>query len=204
LTRASIIRLWFSLAVAVVAAALADPLLEALSNAGRFGPGTFTDHSNLDVLPAFVAGAAAIAVHLVLRTKAALAGWHEADRALRVGLARILPFTFCVQILVLYTMETCEQLVAYGHVLGENLWWGAPPAISLLVHAVMCVVVCIVGMHVVRMLAAATLHVIRSWQAVQCRRARPSVRCRRTYHVARANLHPALRSIGERAPPYAL
>ena len=41
-----------------MAAAIADPLVEFASNAGWFGAGNFTDHSNLDVVPALFAGVA--------------------------------------------------------------------------------------------------------------------------------------------------
>jgi hypothetical protein len=43
---------------AVLAAAIADPLVEFASNAGWFGPGNFTDRSNLDVGPVFALGIA--------------------------------------------------------------------------------------------------------------------------------------------------
>src|SRR5262249_25040176 len=61
------VRLWFSLAVAVIASAIADPLLEAASNAGIFGNAHYTDHSNLDVLPALAVGLVAVAIHVGLR-----------------------------------------------------------------------------------------------------------------------------------------
>jgi len=46
----------FCLTAAVTAAAVIDPAVEWLANHGRFGPGAFTDHSNLDVLPALGVG----------------------------------------------------------------------------------------------------------------------------------------------------
>ena len=63
------VRLWFSVAVAIIAAAVADPILESASNAGLFGHGSFTDHSNLDVLPALCIGLLAVAIHVTLRLR---------------------------------------------------------------------------------------------------------------------------------------
>src|ERR1700694_3279642 len=65
------IRFWFCVAVALVALAIADPLTEWASNAGLFGPGNFTDHSNADVVPALFAGFAFFALHLVMRSLSA-------------------------------------------------------------------------------------------------------------------------------------
>ena len=64
------IRFWFCLAAAVIAAAIADPVVEFASNHGAFGAGNFTDHSSLDVVPALIAGliAAALAVGLRVRS----------------------------------------------------------------------------------------------------------------------------------------
>src|SRR5208283_1357179 len=53
---ATAIQVLFCGTVAILAAALADPLVEFASNAGLFGGGAFTDHSMLDVLPALIAG----------------------------------------------------------------------------------------------------------------------------------------------------
>src|SRR5260370_12111876 len=44
----------FALATALTGAAAVDPIVERMSNGGLFGAGAFTDHSNLDVVPAFV------------------------------------------------------------------------------------------------------------------------------------------------------
>ena len=57
------------LCAAVLAAAIADPLVECASNAGWFGPGNFTDRSNLDVGPVFALGIATLALYLVRRAR---------------------------------------------------------------------------------------------------------------------------------------
>ena len=63
------IRFWYGIAAAVIAAAIADPMIESASNAGWFGPGILTDHSNLDVLPALICGAIFVACFLTLRVR---------------------------------------------------------------------------------------------------------------------------------------
>src|SRR5579863_7532885 len=66
------IKIWFCAAVAMIAAAIADPLVESASNAGWFGPGNFTDHSTWDVVPAFLVGLFFVALYLWLRVRTAL------------------------------------------------------------------------------------------------------------------------------------
>ena len=112
------IRIWFCIAAALVAASIADPLVEFASNGGAFGAGSFTDHSNWDVFPALGAGVALVAVYIALRVRRALlrAGVHESLRP--SALLALLPYVFAVQIALLYVMETAEQFVVAGHALG--------------------------------------------------------------------------------------
>jgi hypothetical protein len=138
----------FCLAVAASAATLTDPLLEAASNAGWFGPGNYTDRSTLDVLPALAVAVLLALAHVYLTSRPALASRSLAfARRLRASLAtasprlsaRLLPRIFAVQLAVLYGMETGEQIVVTGHPLGGALWLGAPVALALAFHAAACV-----------------------------------------------------------------
>jgi len=133
------IRIWFCIAAALVAASIADPLVEFASNGGAFGAGSFTDHSNWDVFPALGAGVALVAVYIALRVRRALlrAGVHESLRP--SALLALLPYVFAVQIALLYVMETAEQFVVAGHALGGVIWLGGPAPVSLAAHAVICV-----------------------------------------------------------------
>lgn len=133
--------------VALIAAALVDPILEGLSNGGAFGRGTFTDHSNWDVVPALLVGVGVFLAWIVLRLRPGLADrsalrWirRNADTA-PTELCRMLPATFLLQIAALFAMESLEQAVVYGHVLGGGLWLGAPAAVSLIAHFAGCVFV---------------------------------------------------------------
>jgi hypothetical protein len=168
LTRASI-RLCFCLAVAVIAAAVADPLVEAASNAGWFGPGSFTDHSSADVLPALTLGCGFVALYVALRVRSTLASSRRktptairlSNEALGHSALRLLPAIFVLQIVVLFSMETAEQFAVWGHGLGGTIWLGGPVTVSLTVHAVACVVVAVAVARVIRSLASVALRVIR-------------------------------------------
>jgi len=204
------IRLWFCLAVAVAAAAIADPLVEWASNAGCFGPGSFTDHSNADVLPAIVVGVGLAAIHVLLRVRAMLSNPAAPPNLLRLSnvalhgsVARLLPATFALQIFALFSMETVEQHAIYGHGLGGTVWLGGPALVSLATHAAVCAGVFLVAAFSVRSLAAATARVIRaalSRAAFPAHGAPPiATRDREVSNLAR--LRFVLSSIGERAPP---
>ena len=149
------LRLGFCAAVAVITAALADPIVEFASNAGCFGAGRFTDRSNVDVAPAIAVGVALLVWYLVAKAHAVLAG-----RALPPRIAPLLPLIFSLQMITLWAMETAEQLTVYGRVISPGLWLGAPPECSLAIHALFCVAVTLIVARSLRRLAATTLRVI--------------------------------------------
>ena len=197
MTQASI-RTWFCLAVAVLGAAVADPLLEGASNAGWFGPGTFTDHSSLDVLPALLTGCVLAALCLAMRVRWALAG-----RALASHVGALMPAIFSLQIVTLYCMETAEQYAVWGHSLGGTVWLGAPVGVSLAVHALTCVAVTLIVARSIRSLAGAAVTVIRMIRAlttIPSTASGPPVK-RNRFDAGSRQTSPALHSIGERAPP---
>jgi hypothetical protein len=77
----------FCLVVGISAATVADPLLEGASNAGWFGPGNYTDHSTLDVLPALATATASALLYVVLSARPLLApGRHRLRSWLRDSL----------------------------------------------------------------------------------------------------------------------
>lgn len=206
------IRLGFCLAVAVIAAALADPLVEFASNAGWFGAGAFTDHSNLDVAPALVIGLLLLGLHVALKVRAALQspGHHqdlsrEAGQALASGIARLLPAIFMLQIIALYLMETAEQFAVWGHTLGPTVWLGGPVLVSLGVHGLTCAAVAFVIANRVRALAATTVRLIRLIRALATFAfgADQLVVPQGPLGVTLRKPAPVLCRIGERAPPLA-
>jgi hypothetical protein len=194
------IRLWFCLAVSTIAAAVADPLLEFASNAGFFGPGAFTDRSNADVLPALLVGCAFLIFCALLSARTDLI--HASNRALRPGIATLLPCAFLIQIAVLYAMETSEQLVVYGHVLGPAIWLGAPPAVSVLAHAFTCALVGFLLARAVRSLARSALSLLRFVRTLVARTYAPQPATRLPLRAGPVySLALVSGAVRERAPP---
>lgn len=197
------VRLWFAAAVAVVGAALADPLLEFASNAGLFGRGQFTDHSNLDVLPAIVTGVLCAGLYVALKTRSMLLDLRAPERALEGGTRSLLPLAFGLQLVVLFGMETIEQIAVCGHALGGTVWLGAPPAIALVVHVVACAIVAWLGARAVRSLAHAALDIVLLVRALAARPAQPPspIAWRGFDLCTSVQFFPVRCGIGERAPP---
>jgi hypothetical protein len=193
-------RVRFSLALAVIAAAIADPLVECASNAGWFGPGSFTDRSNLDVLPSLIAGSAFLAILMFRKASAILAG-----EVIPRHFAALIPSIFAMQIGVLYVMETAEQLLTAGHVAGPTTWLGGPLPVSLAVHAAVCAGVTFAIARSHRVLAATALRVIRLVRAIAVFAAQAAAPvARRFEHLSFSEPLRVLCALGERAPPIAL
>lgn len=168
--RAGAARLLFCLAAAVTAAALADPLVEGLSNHGVFGTGRFTDHSNADVLPVLAAGLvlAALFVFSVVRrampsSRAGYArAWLRDSRAaIRSRSAiHLFPVAFALQLVTLFGAETLEQVAVAGHPLGGSMWLGGPVLASLGLHAAIGFFVVVVLARVLDWVAQSIVDVI--------------------------------------------
>ncbi len=203
------IRSWFCIAAAVIASAIADPIVESASNHGLFGRGNFTDHSSLDIVPALVVGIIFALLAVALRVRNALTGAPDggllvaSDRALRAGSMQLIPLAFVLQIAALYSMETIEQAVVYGHVLGGMLWLGGPAIFSISAHALACVAVVCTLSRAISACARATLGVIGILRAFAGRRVHGSAAsaARRKERAVREILHCAFCRLGERAPP---
>ncbi len=184
-------------------------MMESASNLHWFGPGRFTDHSTLDVVPALLAGLVLLVLCLALRVRSELAAarssrfFRDCDNALGDASVRLLPIAFALQILVLYLMESCEQVTVWGHLAGGTIWLGGPVLVSLCVHAVTCALVGALAARVVKVMARTTLQVLRIIRAWFTRPARPSRtparRARET--VAFARFFRVCSGVGERAPP---
>jgi len=164
-------RVWYCLAVATIAAATADLLVESAANAGWFGPGQFTDHSTWDVVPVLAVGSAFIVLQYCRRLRSLLAtprsGPSPAQRvtAFEAWIPRLLPAIFSIQLGVLFAMETLEQRVVYGHVIGGSIWLGGPILVSLSVHAAICVLVATIAALALRIFAHATVRLVKLVEA---------------------------------------
>lgn len=197
--RISFTRFGLVSAIAVVAAALADPIVEFGSNAGWFGAGSYTDHSNLDVLPALLVGVGLLGLYMARKARAVLCG-----QALRGSVTAALPAIFLLQMLALYVMETFEQFAAFGHLLGPTAWLGGPLPISVAIHAALCVAVTFTIARSKRAIAATTLKMMRLFAAITLLKRQvggPSIAHR--FQIVVSKEWPVLGTIGERAPPIA-
>lgn len=202
-------RVWFCAGVAIVAAALADPLLEFASNAGAYGACDCTDHSNLDVFPALLLVSLLGLRYLYVRVRRQFAGAGTAparapgDLPAAGVLVRLVPAIFALQLLVLYTMETAEQIAVRGHALGGTIWLGAPAPISLAVHAAFCLVATFAGACVVRALTQTAVRIAGFiLRAIAQTARRPAgAFARFPYPVPFRRMLPVGCRIGERASP---
>jgi len=201
-------RLVFCFAVALTAAALADALVEALSDAGVFGPDVYTDRSYADMMPALSVGILlAVAFTLALARRistpdAPAPGWvRRAADATRLAPAQLI-VTFGLQIGALCAMETLEQVAVWGHPLGGNLWIGGPIPISLALHAAIGIGVAFAFSRVLSWLAIRVARVLHLVACLQIALAQPP-----TIHLAvgqlvvRCPAERARRRLRGRAPP---
>jgi len=134
-------RLPFLLAVALIAAALGDALVETISNTGVLGSG-YADNDHLSVIPTLVAGAS-LALLLLCRRCIALLR-HSAERSdLLLAVAKQISshsplddvrFVLVLQFVALFVMENCEQLCLSGKLLGGTVWLGGPVWFGLCMH----------------------------------------------------------------------
>ncbi len=203
------IRRWFCIAAALIAASIADPLMEFASNRGLFGPGSLTDHSNQDVFPALAVGLAFGAGYLVLRVRRLLARG-ETPLAVRVPahsqprpFLRLLPIVYVVQLMVLFAMETVEQVVVAGHPLGGTVWLGGPPVVSLAVHAACCGLTTLLLGSLLRELTRKAVNIVVAIvDAIGLASRSSHALFIRVLHRADARRRaPLLSRIGDRAPP---
>jgi hypothetical protein len=203
----------YCLAVAASAATVTDPLVEAASNAGWFGPGQFTDRSTIDVLPLMLVSTLLAATYVFLRARPALASRSLAfARRLRDSIrARpqghelpLVPAMFALQLGVLYGMETCEQVVVAGHALGGALWLGAPVAIALSLHALGCLGTAVALAKVLNVLTGAAVELALCVRVTLGARTPSSTRVLAATRSAppRSTADPLASRLGKRAPPF--
>lgn len=209
-------RLPFLVAVALLAAALGDALVESISNTGIFGPQYF-DHNHLSIVPTLIAGGALALEGAVARC---VALWRCALDARRDWLGdaatsiamhpplRDVPAVFAMQLLALFAMESTEQVVFAGKLLGGTAWLGGPVLFSLALHALLALGCTFLLGWTMRGIAAAFASFVVS--AIACaaitlpREPAATIRRRRDVPAFVRPQAPHARQIGERAPPFLL
>jgi hypothetical protein len=143
-------RLPFLATVALIAAALGDPLVETISNTGIFGRGYY-DNDHASVIPTLVAGSLLAIVMIVRRTLTLLrdapeTGQWPIEMARHISARspiQDLPYVLALQFIALFGMESAEQLFVGGRLLGGLAWLGGPLWFSLFIHVLigsMCTV----------------------------------------------------------------
>jgi len=201
----------FRVAAAIGAAALMDPVVEFLSNAGAFGAHRYTDRSNLDVVPALLTGLVFSAVFVAVLARRRLNGSMYPIRWVRrcagdvgsTSLLRILPSIFALQMGALFGMETLEQILTAGHPLGSTIWLGGPIAVSLLLHALSCITVtCVLSC----VLHFAARSIVRAFHNAleflhRARVQKPLQNALTLQSTYRTPIEPFLRRLLGRAPP---
>jgi hypothetical protein len=162
------VKVWFCFAVAAVAASIADLAVESASNAGFFGPGNLTDHSQCDIAPCLLAGLVFVVMHCFYRVRKLLhapqlsrSSTQINDPSLVRSSLRLLPAIYGLQLLVLYVMETAEQWVVYHHLLGGSVWVGGPVTISLTFHAFVCLLITVAAALLLRAFAEVTARLVQ-------------------------------------------
>jgi hypothetical protein len=195
-------------AVATCAAACGDLLVESLSNHGFFGPGRFTDGSNVDIAPVGIVGSALLLGCLLFLVRHKLAGntGTQYRRSLTAVLAPLtvawmLPVILFLQIVLLWTMETSEQYLVIGHGLGGTIWLGAPTGASLLLHAAICLIVTFATRRLLSFLEPRAVRIIRRLLALTAFAPEAAIAVAGRPVLPRNPRESLLQGIAKRGPP---
>ncbi len=206
-------RLPFLFAAAFMAAGFGDPFVESVANTGIFG-GHYADSNHLGVAPTLFVGASFVLELLALRF---FEIWRRSknpsrssfiDIARDIGtcsIARDFPVIFVLQMLTLFALESAEQLLSGGKLLGGMAWLGGPILFSLCAHAIiggLCTFALGACMRtIIRTFASLVETAVRFiWLAIVRASGGPLRLDRRARLCARAQA-PHVREIGGRAPP---
>jgi hypothetical protein len=132
----------YLVAVALIAAAGSDLLVEAVANSGAFGRGYFdTDDSSImpSLLAAVILAAGVIGGHMFSALDHARAGRRDWLANVAADVARHAPLRYvrhilALQFAALFAMESAEQYLAHGQLAGGLRWLGGPPPASIALH----------------------------------------------------------------------
>jgi len=200
------------LAIALVGAAIADPLVESISNTGVFGRG-FRDDNHQSVVAVLLAGGILALLLLGARLRFAFGeamasrDWVlEAVRGFaQTAGSRRLATIFAAQIGIVFAMEWSEQWLCCGAPLHGLSWLGGPIAFSLALNFVVCLICWYGARHGSRALLVrvicAIFDVLDRLLAVLARNAGGGLLTRRSERAGRNFEFVAVRRVRGRAPP---
>ena len=129
-------------AVAIIAAAVSDLLVEAIANTGAFGR-AFFDTDDSSIVPSLVAAVllagGVLGGHMFSALRRSRAGRRDWLANVAADVARHAPLrhlrsVLALQFVALFAMESAEQYIAHGRLAGGVLWLGGPPPASIAVH----------------------------------------------------------------------
>ena len=205
-------RLPFLGAVALVAAALGDPVVESISNTGILGP-RGCDNNHLSIIPALLAGivlflevAGMRCLELCRRSTSGERDWlvAVADRFAGRSPLQDLPCVLALQFVALYAMESIEARVVGGRAVVGLGWLGGPIVFSVLVHALIgaaCIALFSLSMRaLLATFASLVVHALAFVVAI-ARAGAAEFAHRDGERPRRRTQSPHLRQIGGRAPP---
>jgi hypothetical protein len=145
-------------AIALLGAAIGDPLVETIANSGVLGSG-YADNNHSSVIPTLIVAAALALMLIGLECRRLLQGRGEARERPLVDI----PCVILLQLGVLFIMESGEQLFGEGGLLGGTAWLGGPVVFSLLAHAcigAICTVLVVRGMRAIVRRCATLVEVV--------------------------------------------
>jgi len=200
-------------AAALIAVALADPVVESISNSGLVGGG-YDDDNHLGVVPTLLIGALLVLTIVALRCLRILrrAASGERDWLLEAATAfskrtasADVPYVVAMQLIALFALENVEQFATTGTFVGGAAWLGGPCLFSLVIHALAgaaCTWSIGAFMRAVSRSFASFLETaIRCmWIAIGRARGAGALARRRTARI-QFSQSPHVRQIGGRAPP---
>lgn len=208
-------RLPFLMAVALLAAAIGDLLVETIANSGILGPG-FADNDHSSIIPALIVGASLALLLIGWECRRLVRSRSEA-RERPIGLARRflarapihdVPFVVVLQLGMVFIMESGEQFFGEGGLLGGTVWLGGPVVFSLLAHAcigAICTVLVAHGMRAIVRRCATLVEVVFDRILGAFGRKTATIFTRRDdrapcFRTQMLRVHQC----GERAPPFRL
>jgi hypothetical protein len=193
-------RLPFLTAVALLAAAVADPFVETIANTGVLGSG-YADNDHSSVIPTLIVGGLLALLVVGTRTWALALARRVVERAPLDDL----PYVLVLQFVALFGMESVEQLLDGGHLLGGAIWLGGPVWFSVATHiaiGVACTLLVARAMRVIARRCATIVSVALDFILCEHRRASAAQFTRRCHDsTERYTRHVFVRQVGERAPP---